>query len=120
MQRKLFSLPNITVITEALTTEVIGNGEKVTALKYKSRNTDEIATVELEGIFVQIGLLPNTDFLKRYSAAHQSRAKLKLTRAVRLLCPACLLQVIVLTYPTSKLLLRWEQVRLLRWEPLII
>lgn len=64
LQRKLFSLPNVTVITEALTTEVIGNGEKVTALKYKSRNTDEIATVELEGIFVQIGLLPNTDFLK--------------------------------------------------------
>lgn len=64
LQRKLFSLPNVTVITEALTTEVIGNGEKVTALKYKSRNTDEIATVELDGIFVQIGLLPNTDFLK--------------------------------------------------------
>ncbi|HEY0894835.1 MAG TPA: alkyl hydroperoxide reductase subunit F [Cellvibrio sp.] len=64
LQRKLFSLPNVTVITEALTTEVIGNGEKVTALKYKSRNTDEIATLELEGIFVQIGLLPNTDFLK--------------------------------------------------------
>jgi alkyl hydroperoxide reductase subunit F len=64
LQRKLFSLPNVTVITEALTTEVIGDGEKVTELKYKSRNTDEIASVELEGIFVQIGLLPNTDFLK--------------------------------------------------------
>lgn len=64
LQRKLFSLPNVTVVTEALTTEVTGNGDKVTALKYKSRNTDEIATVELEGIFVQIGLLPNTDFLK--------------------------------------------------------
>lgn len=64
LQRKLFSLPNVTVITDALTTEVIGNGEKVTALKYKSRNTDEIATVDLDGIFVQIGLLPNTDFLK--------------------------------------------------------
>lgn len=64
LQRKLFSLPNVTVITDAMTTEVIGNGEKVTALKYKSRNTDDIATVELDGIFVQIGLLPNTDFLK--------------------------------------------------------
>jgi NADH-dependent peroxiredoxin subunit F len=52
------------VITEALTTEVIGNGGKLTALKYKIRNTDEIATVELDGIFVQIGLLPTTDFLK--------------------------------------------------------
>lgn len=64
LQRKLFSLPNVTVITEALTSEVVGDGQKVTALKYKSRNTDAIATVELEGIFVQIGLLPNTDFLK--------------------------------------------------------
>lgn len=64
LQRKLFSLPNVTVITEALTTEVIGDGEKVTALKYRKRTTDEIATVELDGIFVQIGLLPNTDFLK--------------------------------------------------------
>lgn len=64
LQRKLFSLPNVNVITDALTTEVIGNGEKVTALKYKSRTTDDIARLELEGIFVQIGLLPNTDFLK--------------------------------------------------------
>ncbi len=64
LQRKLFSLPNVTVIMEALTTEVIGDGQKVTALKYKSRKTDDIATVELDGIFVQIGLLPNTDFLK--------------------------------------------------------
>lgn len=64
LQRKLFSLPNVTVITEALTTEVVGDGQKVTALKYKSRNTDEISAVPLDGIFVQIGLLPNTDFLK--------------------------------------------------------
>lgn len=64
LQRKLFSLPNVTVIASALTTEVLGDGQKVTALTYKSRNTDEIAKVDLEGIFVQIGLLPNTDFLK--------------------------------------------------------
>ncbi|PUA27390.1 MAG: alkyl hydroperoxide reductase subunit F [Cellvibrio sp. 79] len=64
LQRKLFSLHNVTVITEALTSEVVGDGKKVTALKYKSRNTDAIVTVELEGIFVQIGLLPNTDFIK--------------------------------------------------------
>ena len=64
LQRKLLSLPNISVITEALTTEVLGNGEKVTALKYKSRTTDTVAMLELDGIFVQIGLLPNTDFVK--------------------------------------------------------
>ena len=64
LQRKLHSLSNVTVITKALTTEVIGDGSKVTALTYKDRDTEEIKRVELEGIFVQIGLLPNTDWLK--------------------------------------------------------
>jgi len=64
LQRKLFSLPNVTVITKALTTEVIGDGEKVKALLYKERDTEESKQIELEGIFVQIGLLPNTDWLK--------------------------------------------------------
>ncbi|WP_332729325.1 alkyl hydroperoxide reductase subunit F [Pseudomonas sp. ESBL2] len=64
LQRKLRSLPNVNVITSALTTEVLGNGEKVTGLRYKDRTTDEQHEVALEGIFVQIGLLPNTDWLK--------------------------------------------------------
>jgi len=64
LQRKLHSLPNVTVITSAQTTEVTGNGEKVNGLRYKDRKTDELRNVELEGIFVQIGLLPNTDWLK--------------------------------------------------------
>jgi alkyl hydroperoxide reductase subunit F len=64
LQRKLASLPNVTIITQALTTEVTGNGEKVNGLRYKDRRSDELKTIELEGIFVQIGLLPNTDWLK--------------------------------------------------------
>ena len=64
LQTKLRSLPNVTVITEALTTEVTGDGQKVTGISYKNRQTDEIRHVELEGIFVQIGLLPNSDWLK--------------------------------------------------------
>lgn len=64
LQKKLHSLPNVTVITRALSTEVTGNGEKVNGLVYKDRNTDETKRIELEGIFVQIGLLPNTDWLK--------------------------------------------------------
>ena len=64
LQKKLHSLPNVTVITKALSTEVTGNGEKVNGLVYKDRNTDESKRIELEGIFVQIGLLPNTDWLK--------------------------------------------------------
>ncbi|NMY09352.1 alkyl hydroperoxide reductase subunit F [Pseudomonas veronii] len=64
LQRKLFSLPNVDVITSALTSEVKGDGQKVTGLVYKNRDNGEFTTVGLEGIFVQIGLLPNTDWLK--------------------------------------------------------
>jgi alkyl hydroperoxide reductase subunit F len=64
LQKKLRSLPNVTVITNAETTEVNGDGKKVTGLTYKDRGTGEIKTVALDGIFVQIGLLPNTDWLK--------------------------------------------------------
>ncbi len=63
LQRKLYSLPNVTVIKSAQTTEVTGS-DKVNGLVYKDRRTDEVHRLELEGIFVQIGLLPNTDFLK--------------------------------------------------------
>lgn len=64
LQRKLRSLPNVRIILNALTTEVLGDGRKVTGLTYKDRATDELHKVELEGIFVQIGLLPNTEWLK--------------------------------------------------------
>ncbi|NRH26626.1 alkyl hydroperoxide reductase subunit F [Pseudomonas sp. MS19] len=64
LQKKLATLANVTVIKSALTTEVLGDGQKVNALVYRDRNTDELHTVELEGIFVQIGLLPNSDWLK--------------------------------------------------------
>ena len=64
LQRKLKSLPNVTILTSARTTEVLGDGQKVNGLTYENRGTGEIQKVELEGIFVQIGLLPNTDWLK--------------------------------------------------------
>jgi alkyl hydroperoxide reductase subunit F len=64
LQRKLASLPNVRIVTSALTTEVKGDGQKVTGLVYKDRNSDEVHNVDLEGIFVQIGLVPNTEWLK--------------------------------------------------------
>ncbi len=64
LQNKLRSMPNVTIITSALTTQVLGDGAKVTGLIYKDRETEELHTVELEGIFVQIGLVPNTEWLK--------------------------------------------------------
>ena len=64
LQQKLASLANVTVIKSALTTEVLGDGNKVNGIVYTDRTTNQSHRIELEGIFVQIGLLPNTDFLK--------------------------------------------------------
>ncbi len=64
LQRKLKSLPNVDIILNAQTTEVKGDGSKVTGLVYKDRATDELRELELDGIFVQIGLLPNTEWLQ--------------------------------------------------------
>ncbi|KAK0333047.1 hypothetical protein LTR94_022471 [Friedmanniomyces endolithicus] len=76
LQDKLHSLPNTTVILNALSTEVVGDGSQVTALKYKDRTTDVEHTVELAGIFVQIGLLPNTDFLKETAVELSNRGEI--------------------------------------------
>jgi alkyl hydroperoxide reductase subunit F len=64
LQKKLRSLTNVDIITSALSTEVIGDGEKVQALVYTDRNTDTSHRIDLDGIFVQIGLVPNTEWLK--------------------------------------------------------
>jgi alkyl hydroperoxide reductase subunit F len=64
LQRKMASLANVDVITHALTTEVLGDGEKVVGLRYTDRGTEEEHTLDLDGVFVQIGLLPNTEWLQ--------------------------------------------------------
>lgn len=74
---KANSLPNIDIITMAQTTEVVGDGTRVTSLKYKDRNTDEIKEIELSGIFVQIGLVPNTEWLKDSEVALSERGEIE-------------------------------------------
>jgi alkyl hydroperoxide reductase subunit F len=64
LTRKLFSLQNVTVVTGAQTTEVMGDGQRVTALRYTDRRSGAAHMIELAGVFVQIGLIPNTDWLK--------------------------------------------------------
>jgi alkyl hydroperoxide reductase subunit F len=64
LQKKLNSLTNVTVIKNAMTTEVTGDGNKLNGLLYTDRVSKESHRIELEGVFVQIGLLPNTDWLK--------------------------------------------------------
>ena len=62
--KKLHSLPNVTVHTNAQTTEITGADGKVNGLAFKHRGDGTDARVELEGVFVQIGLVPNTEWLK--------------------------------------------------------
>ena len=64
LQKKLNSMPNVTIITNALSKEVLGAEGKVTTLRYEDRANQQMHDIALEGIFVQIGLLPNTDWLK--------------------------------------------------------
>ncbi|MFC3683518.1 alkyl hydroperoxide reductase subunit F [Hydrogenophaga luteola] len=61
---KLKSLPNVTIHVNAQTTEITGDGSKVNGLKYKDRVSGQEHHIALEGVFVQIGLVPNTEFLK--------------------------------------------------------
>jgi alkyl hydroperoxide reductase subunit F len=64
LQKKLKSLPNVDVILNAQTTEVTGDGQKVAGLVYKDRASGEEKRLPVEGVFVQIGLVPNTEWLK--------------------------------------------------------
>ncbi len=64
LQKKLYSLPNVEVHLSALTTEVTGDGNKMDGLIYQDRVSGEVRRVEAAGVFVQIGLVPNTEWLR--------------------------------------------------------
>lgn len=61
---KLNSMSNTSAITMAQTTELKGNGQKIQSLEYTDRKTGEKKSFDVDGVFVQIGLLPNSEFLK--------------------------------------------------------
>jgi alkyl hydroperoxide reductase subunit F len=77
LQRKLASLPNVRIVTSALTTEIHGDGTRVNGLTYKDRNHDSVHRVDLEGVFVQIGLVPNTEWLKDTGVALTNRGEIE-------------------------------------------
>ena len=64
MVDKLKSLSNVTIHVSAQTTEITGDGKIVNGMRFKDRLTNTEHSVELAGVFVQIGLVPNTEFLK--------------------------------------------------------
>ncbi|HEX2486406.1 MAG TPA: FAD-dependent oxidoreductase, partial [Myxococcota bacterium] len=68
LQRRLASRANARVVTSAETTAVEGDGRRVTWLAYRDRRSGEAHRLELDGVFVQIGLVPNTDWLRGVAA----------------------------------------------------
>ncbi|SDB89836.1 alkyl hydroperoxide reductase subunit F [Raineyella antarctica] len=76
--RKLYSLPNTEVITSARTTQVNGDGQQMTGLEYEDRQSGEIRTLDVDGVFVQIGLLPNTEWLKDSSLELTPRGEIRI------------------------------------------
>ncbi|MEM1505566.1 alkyl hydroperoxide reductase subunit F [Domibacillus sp. 8LH] len=62
LQDRLYSLPNVTVLKNVQTKEITGT-DKVNGISYIDRETEEVHHIDLEGVFVQIGLVPNTDWL---------------------------------------------------------
>ena len=76
LQDKLRSMANVDIVVSAQTTEVLGDGEQVTGLAYKDRESGAEHTVELEGVFVQIGLVPNTEWLKDSGIALSPRGEI--------------------------------------------
>jgi alkyl hydroperoxide reductase subunit F len=69
--KNLKSLPNVTIITNARTTEVVGNGQTVTALRYQDRTSEKMHEVALDGVFVQIGLVPNSALARELVATNR-------------------------------------------------
>lgn len=64
LQEKVKSLPNVEIFVSSQSTEVVGNGAKVTGLRVKDRKTTEERVIDLDGIFVQIGLAPNSGIFR--------------------------------------------------------
>jgi alkyl hydroperoxide reductase subunit F len=62
--KNMRALKNVTVVTGARTTEIVGGPDGVTALRYQDRKTEALHDVPLAGVFVQIGLVPNSGFVK--------------------------------------------------------
>jgi len=76
---KANSMGNIEIIKQAQTTEVIGDGTRVTALNYIDRESGDTRVIELAGIFVQIGLVPNSEFLKGSGIELSNRGEIEVS-----------------------------------------
>jgi alkyl hydroperoxide reductase subunit F len=105
LQRKLASLPNVTVITSAQTNEVTGDGQKVDGLRYTDRTDGSSHLVALEGVFVQIGLLPNTEWLKGGAVALSPRGEIEIDARCQTSVPGVFAAGDVTTVPYKQIVI---------------
>lgn len=105
LQDKMASLPNVTVIKGAETTEVLGDGEKVTQLTYKDRKSGDMHHVNLAGIFVQIGLIPNTEWLKDADVPLSPRGEIEIDAGCRTTVPGIFAAGDVTTTPYKQIVI---------------
>ena len=61
---KINSLTNTSAVTNARTLELVGDGQKIVGIRYLDRKTEKEVTLPIDGVFIQIGLLPNSSFVK--------------------------------------------------------
>ena len=101
LQRRLGTLPNVDVVVQARTTQVLGDGSKVTGLAYEDRLTGVGHEVALDGVFVQIGLLPNTEWLAGVVEL-TDRGEIVVDQAGRTSLPGCSLPGTARRRPSSR------------------
>ncbi|MBX3727193.1 MAG: alkyl hydroperoxide reductase subunit F [Xanthomonadales bacterium] len=104
LQRKLRSLANVDVLVSAQTTRVLGDGNKVTGLEYTERTSGQSRSLVLDGIFVQIGLLPNTEWLKG-TLALSPRGEVEVDAAGRTSLPGVFAAGDVTTVPYKQIVI---------------
>lgn len=63
LMERIGESPTIDVVTNAAVEEVLGDGTRVQAVRYRDRESGATTELALDGVFVQIGLVPNTDWL---------------------------------------------------------
>lgn len=108
LQEKLKSLPNVEVLVHSQTTEVVGNGDKVTGIRVKDRKTEEERVISLDGIFVQIGLVANSGIFRDVVEVNRP-GEIVIDAHCRTNVPEFMLPETFPPSPTNRLSSQWEK-----------
>ncbi len=109
LQAKLRSMPNVTIITSALSTQVLGDGSKVTGLRYTDRTDETSHEIALDGIFVQIGLVPNSEWLAASPLARSARGEIEVDARAATNLPGIFAAGDVTTVPYKQIIIAMGQ-----------